>query len=1052
MSPLSSIFRTPQIREAIRQADALTLDCQVNGTNMREQQLTVVNRLRVAAIASFSELLGDQTVDMRLRSNIGGPSDEGTAAIECFENWQGYLNSLSDIDETPNIDDLLFFAVVGFMARKPHEVREALWRPKQRAWLDAYRANLSGLSWIDRVRSYISLAILLIVRQSSREDVTAGGEALRELASFQREIESGWLDQQQNHKREALVLLSFYHLAQAVIRISEFLLAGVVMTNGRATPDVMAELRRLLVRAEEFLSLAGDSEKSLWLVAAAVGLISLREASIWIQSRGISQRIDQLLDELAREGRPYPIFSLLPSQQEALRKAFLDRTRLAIVLQMPTNSGKTLLAEFAIVQTFDAYQDQTRVVYIVPTRALATQVRRTLAEDLGPLRIKVSASGSAFEEDPYELKLLSDTDGIIVTTPEKLDLMLRAHPEWFNSLRLVVVDEAHLLREGERGARLELLLANLRRERPEARLLLLTPFMDNAAQIATWLSRERGYSINVQWRPSRVLLGMAKVTGHRGDWNFQINWKDPYATSDQPKPLVIPIGRTKSGLGTNTARILALGRKLQNLGTVLAMFSASPAGAEEAARQFAESMSTIAPDDQTPQLRLAIALARHEFGENSQLANGLERGVAYHHSSLSPILRYLIEDQIRAKVIRFAAATSTLAQGMNFPVATVLVHSVHKPHGKGNFSSAEFWNIAGRAGRIGMVERGLVIFADPNHRSHMDRYADELQNVLTSALLTILPDLRLDQPIKDQYRKFPALRPFIQYLAHAAVNSTATQAIVDLEELIQQSLANQQVQTPALAQKLRNVARSYLQQLIESRRGMLKAADETGLATFSFNELYAKLVSDPVLNLGPREVLERGEEGFYKLVDILRWLPELNLAIGYGSGEMDVRVVAQVVNGWIAGLQVHELADVFPGDDIAEKRRKAAHYLYGTVSQTISWGTHAYLRGWLMTGQGSEQLPPEDKMLPAYMQYGVHTPEAAVASLLGVPRPFAEAVGEQYRERSGPLTPENAAAFQSYVESADNAVWDQVIIRSGVQGVRPADLRKVFRQMQGFTT
>lgn len=90
-------------------------------------------------------------------------------------------------------------------------------------------------------------------------------------------------------------------------------------------------------------------------------------------------------------------------------------------------------------------------------------------------------------------------------------------------------------------------------------------------------------------------------------------------------------------------------------------------------------------------------------------------------------------------------------------------------------------------------------------------------------------------------------------------------------------------------------------------------------------------------------------------------------------------------------------------------------------------------------------------MLPAYVQYGVHTPEAAVASLLGVPRPFAEAMGQQYRERSGPLSPENAGAFKTYVESADDATWRQVVERAAVPDVRSTDIRKVFLQMQGLS-
>ncbi|MCU0527450.1 MAG: DEAD/DEAH box helicase, partial [Elainella sp. Prado103] len=857
---------------------------------------------------------------------------------------------------------------------------------------------------------------------------------------------------QENQKRDALKLIGFYHVAQAVLRTSEFLLVGSVTTDNRSVSDFAPELRRLLVRAEEFLEISSDTETLLWLKSVGISLVELRESSIWVQAKGISERVDRLLEELTEVGRSQPVFSLLPSQQDALRQSLLDRSRVAIILQMPTSAGKTLLAEFSIAQTFDAYRGRTRVVYVVPTRALATQVRRTLAEDLGPLGISVSAAGSAFEEDPYELQLLQDSDGVVVSTPEKLDLMLRAHPNWFNDLRLVVVDEAHLLGDGDRGVRLELLLANIRRELPEARLLLLTPFMDNAREIAAWLSQSRSHSISVQWRPAKILLGIATFSGRKPNRTLTIDWRNPFGRVS-PKSLSFPISIPANRTNNNTDRTVFIAKKFNSLGTTLALFSASPGDAEKAARDFAEEQSVLPKSNITPQLKVAIALARHEYGNNSKLSYCLERGAAFHHASLSPIMRYLIEDQVRARTIKFIAATSTLAQGMNFPVATVLVHSVHKPNNQGNFSSGEFWNIAGRAGRVGMVEKGLVIFPDKNHQEHLDRYSSELTTSLQSALLLILEQIRTDVSPKEQYRNHPELRPFIQYLAHAAANSSPSSAMANLDELIQQSLVNQQVKNSSEARKLRDVARKYLEELIAAKKGAgyLKVVDSSGLGSFSFDELFKKLRKDPVLGRGPSEILSLKEEGIYHLVDALRYLPELDLAVGFGQGEMDVQAVASLVQGWIEGKQVHEIAEVFPGTDSEAKIRKAARYIYSKISQTISWGTHAYLRGWFMRQpQESTEISPSDLMLPAYIQYGVRTPEAAVASLLGVPRPFAEAFGEEFRRTNGELIPSEAGRFKEFVESADEQRWNSVVERSEVESVNPIDVRRVVRQMQGL--
>ncbi|MCT7973659.1 DEAD/DEAH box helicase [Laspinema olomoucense] len=1045
---LNSLYNTERIMEIIRDLDTAKLAKELEApvdANIESASST----LRVAAIAAITDLAGDESLDSWLRQRGASTDDIEERAKQVFVQWNSYLNALVEVDQYPDIDDLTLFSFAGLLARRPNEVRDFLRRPTPRRWLDDLKSAIAGLPWLEQVRSYVSSAVLFVIRQESHADVQAAGETIRQLAELQRQVEAIWLEQQNNQQREALRLLSFYHVGQAVLRTSEFLLAGSVVTDGRSVSDFGAELRRLLVRAEEFLQTTSDWEGLLWLKSVGITLVELRESSIWVQAKGISERIDTLINELTKVGRDQPIFSLLPSQQDALRQSLLDPSRIAIILQMPTSAGKTLLAEFSIVQTFDAYRRRTRVVYVVPTRALATQVRRTLTEDLGPLGISVSAAGSAFEEDPYELQLLQDTDGVVVATPEKLDLMLRAHFDWFNDLRLVVIDEAHLLGNGDRGVRLELLLANIRRELPEARLLLLTPFMDNAKQIAAWLSQSRGQSISVHWRPAKIILGMAGFSGRTPNRKLTVEWTNPFGAN--PKPLSIPTSVSAKETSSNTDRIVFLAKRFSRLGTTLAMFSASPADAEKAASKFAEQQEVVDSEQLTPQLKVAIALARHEYGEDSRLAYCLERGVAFHHSALSPIMRYLIEDQMRAKTINFVAATSTLAQGMNFPVATVLVHSVHKPQGKGNFSSGEFWNIAGRAGRVGMVEKGLVIFSQKSHQEHLERYTRELTESLQSALLLVLDKLSPNESLKDLYRNHSELRPFIQYLAHSAANSSPESAMVNLEELLQQSLANQQVRSSVEARKLRDVSRRYLQELTGRNIGFLKIADSTGLGSFSFDQLYATLQDDSVLKSGPREILSRRENGLSHLIDALRSLPELDLAVGIGTGQMSVQAVAELVQGWIDGKQAHELAEVFSGNDDEVKIRQAAKYLYGTVSQTMSWGTHAYLRGWSMgQPQRNSETDPSDAMLAAYIQYGVRTPEAAVASLLGVPRPFAEAFSEEYRQKFGQLRPLDASQFKEFVESADEQRWNAVVERAEVESISSSDMRRVVRQMQGF--
>lgn len=1048
---LQDIFDASEVRSTVNSVEGsrIARGVGLNG-HIEDDERTLI---RTAAIIAFSNLIGEQGTEERIRVGPPAITAPPAATTDAFELWNALIDTFIDAPEDLEVEDFIFFSAVGFLASRSAEVRAKLRRSDIRAFLDRSIESLDQLPWTDRVKTTTQLALIQITRQADRDDMVRSSLLLTDLSAIQKSTEAEWLEHQANPRRDSARLLGTYHLAQAIIRTSEFILKGSVTRNGAEVGDFAAELHRLLIKAEEFLTLSGSLDEVFALQACAVILLNLRSESIWVSGRNISDRIDQLLTELVAQGREQPVFSLLPSQRDALRQSLMDRSRIAVVLQMPTSAGKTLLAEFAIAQTFDAYRNAARCAYIVPTRALATQTRRTLAEDLGPLGIAVSAAGGAFEEDPYELNLLMGQDGVVVSTPEKLDLLLRAHPEWAKNLRLVVVDEAHLLGEkkSDRGVRLELLLANLRREYPQARLLLLTPFIQNANAIAAWLGQEQGTPIEVHWRPSRLLLGLTRIEGRKGEKSLNIEWLDPYKRNSTPPPLRGTTDDLQGDISTKAKRVLALEKIFRPMGTTMALFSASPEGAEQSALAVANERDVIPRDRQTSALRLAIALARIEYGEDSDLAHCLERGTAFHHSALSSVLRYLVEDQIRAKAISYVAATSTLAQGMNFPVATILIHSVHKPFGGGNFSSSEFWNIAGRAGRVGLADKGFVVFVSDNDRQHFERYSRALNESLRSAFLDVIPQLLGSSDVRTKYLRLKEFRPFIQFLAHAAATQGPANASRNLEEVLQSSLAYKQAATASDAQAIRQIANEYLRTIAQLPTSYLKTADETGLASFSFSNLFARVRDDPILFDGPGRVMQERQAGLTHLVDILKWLPELDLAIGLGQGPMSAEAVAEVAQGWMDGRQIHELAGPFDADEPKARVRMAARYVNSTVSSVLSWGAHAYLRSWFMANRKvADETGADTLMFPSYLQYGVHTPEAAVASLLGVPRAFAESLGDVYRNRFGNLTPNTASRLKSFIEDADVRAWAEIVERSPASGVNAADLRKVFRQMQGL--
>jgi replicative superfamily II helicase len=214
-----------------------------------------------------------------------------------------------------------------------------------------------------------------------------------------------------------------------------------------------------------------------------------------------------------------------PSQRIALDAGLLDRSARSMAVTMPTSAGKTHIAEWAILHAL-APGDDNRwrllvpdlAVYVVPTRALAAQVERYLADSLELVGLRVSSLFGSAEHVRYETELLGFTDVLVVTT-EKLDLLLRNMPVLADRLRLVLVDEGHALDKSERGLRLEMLLTRIRRTTPGARVVLLSAVLPNGEDIARWLdpAADGSNQAEIDWSPSRLRTGVFSWRGREAD-------------------------------------------------------------------------------------------------------------------------------------------------------------------------------------------------------------------------------------------------------------------------------------------------------------------------------------------------------------------------------------------------------------------------------------------------------------------------------------------------------------------------------------------------------
>lgn len=864
-------------------------------------------------------------------------------------------------------------------------------------------------SWPNLLLLQVAKAFILLCRKSNGwrdvQEATSSIDGLRELQSLYERTYVQDSGSQNNQLSAVGALITLYNLAKIVDIVAQYTISGTPI-------DALLQLDRHASNIEQSMEHCEDGELlhlADLVIAASRNLI---RGSIWFGTRALGQNISAFLRNLVADTQARPVFDLWPSQRTALTSGLLDPAKRAIVVEMPTSAGKTLIAEFSIIQAL-ALNPGSRVAYVVPTRALVNQISIRLRRDISPLGYTVEAAVPVFEIDPVEDALLQREISILVLTPEKLDLLIRTRHEVVDNLSLVVADEAHNLQDGERGARLELLLATLKRERADTRFLLLTPFIPNADVIATWLGDSADSAIKVDWRPSeRITAAATWEKPRRKPYNLNLTTLPSVGNVDVVNEATYNIGLVDDSQNRSVGSISAsITARLAGRGAVLVLCR-DRSRAEERAATLVELAGSRGRN--TPFQEAVANFAAAELGSDHELPEMLRQGIAYHHAGLPHDLRFLIEALIDTGDISIICGTTTLAQGVNFPIASVVVESLSVPLQRGArpLSYAEFWNIAGRAGRAMRDRLGFVIFpVDSTTRLNDTRAflageADALASALLGALIE-LPGAtqRLNLGFVRNNR---TISIFLQYLTHALrVAGRDLDITTEIEDLLRSSLVYHQARSEnrEAAERLIRLARQYLQETQGRDRGYLSLADGTGFSLYSVDLMYSKYRNSyPELatpSFWATENLFGGDaEGLSAVVEVLADVPELTLGT-QSHGTFSPERVAGIIQDWVRGETANEIADRWFSNiepDEKKRRRLAGHYLNSRLLGQIPWGLGALQRLALGDRVG------ESSNASSLIFYGVPTTEAATLRMAGVPRIAAEGLAQLARNDNADLS------------------------------------------------
>ena len=393
-------------------------------------------------------------------------------------------------------------------------------------------------------------------------------------------------------------------------------------------------------------------------------------------------RLYALPEGVAEALRRAGIGELYPPQQAALSAGALEGE--SLVLAAPTASGKTLVAELAMLHA--ALVRGGRALYLVPLRALASEKYEELKGKYAPLGIKVGlATGDYDRTDPH----LADHD-VVVLTNEKADSLLRHRASWLlEGLSLVILDEVHLLTDPSRGPTLEVLVAALRHARPDLQMLALSATVRNAEEIADWLGAKAVIS---DFRPVPLRTGV-------------------YLSGE----LLLSDGTRKKVEG-KLGPVFDLVLDVVQGGGQALVFVATRRATQALARRLIRPISKALSEEEAEKLS---ALAHRVLGALDEptpicreLARCVQAGVAFHHAGLHHVQRKAVEGAFRDRLLKVLCTTTTLAAGVNLPARRVIIRDVRRyqaPYGACYIPTLEFHQMAGRAGRPGLDPHGEAV-------------------------------------------------------------------------------------------------------------------------------------------------------------------------------------------------------------------------------------------------------------------------------------------------------------------------------------------------------
>jgi superfamily II DNA/RNA helicase len=408
----------------------------------------------------------------------------------------------------------------------------------------------------------------------------------------------------------------------------------------------------------------------------------------------------------------------------------------------PTSSGKSFILNTFVLEQLADKDNPKNVIYLVPTRALINQIEQDFRSQLSDDVYLSSIPQLPNNEDRKKPNLL-------IFTQERMHWFMSENLDY--KVDILIVDEAQKIGDGGRGVLLQQKIEELIETSPSVKILFCSPFSQNPEILLEGLpeSKSRAIILTEYVAVNQNLIWISKSKGHPKQWKIDLCLKNN----------TINLGNIE--IKKNIGEKEKLPQFCYLLGSTDGgnmIYVNGQADAEDVAAQIFDMIPIEEKDEKINEL---IDITKKLIHPEYLLSKVLEKKIAFHYGNMPLVIRKEIEKLFSDGHIKYLVCTSTLLEGVNLPAKSIFIRKPKRSQ-KLPMSESDFWNLAGRAGRLKKEFQGNIICIDPEEWDNKP-IKKKTKHYIKKAVTEISEDKK---GLLDYIREVPGInfQPNLEYI------------------------------------------------------------------------------------------------------------------------------------------------------------------------------------------------------------------------------------------------------------------------------------------------